>query len=158
VVQEIEGPKQTIFDPRDPSIKLGIKWKKSWVGSKCHVVETAEKGKINFLTDMIHQRSNEDDSRIHKRVEECNERHRTNLYITHYFSAQSSIATPKTLLTSWMAEKRGEQLTHSRRSNLFSKHCGTEHRIYQRGNVETREDRLEQVTLWQPLCLARSCS
>jgi len=72
-VEEIQTPKQTVFDPRDPSIKLGIKGKKSWVGSKCHVVETAEKGKINFITDMIYQRSNEDDSRIHERVKEGNE-------------------------------------------------------------------------------------
>jgi transposase len=73
-VEEIEGPKQTILDPRDPSIKLGIKGRKSWVGSKCHVVETAEKGKVRFLTDMIYQSSNEDDSRIHGRVQECNDR------------------------------------------------------------------------------------
>lgn len=73
-VEEIQGPKQTIFDPRDPSIKLGIKGRKSWVGSKCHVVETAERGKVNFLTDMIYQSSNEDDSRIHGKIEECNDR------------------------------------------------------------------------------------
>jgi transposase len=71
-VEEIEGPKQTIFNPRDPSIKLGIKGKKSWVGSKCHVVETAEKGKINFVTDMIYQKSNEDDSQIHEKIKEGN--------------------------------------------------------------------------------------
>ncbi len=73
-VEEIKTPKQTIFDPRDPSIKLGIKGSKSWVGSKCHVVETADKGKINFLTDMIYQKSNEDDSQIHGKVKEGNER------------------------------------------------------------------------------------
>jgi len=53
-VEEIEGPKQTIFDP-GIEYKTGDKGKKSWVGSKCHVVETAEKGRINFLTDMIYQ-------------------------------------------------------------------------------------------------------
>jgi len=72
-VEEIQSPKQTIFDPRDPSIKLGIKGKKSWVGSKYHVAETAEKGKVNFITDMIYQKSNEDDSRIHEQVKEGNE-------------------------------------------------------------------------------------
>ncbi len=72
-VEEIQTPKQTIFDPRDPSIKLGKKGKRSWVGSKCHVVETAEKGKVNFITDMIYQKSNEDDSKIHGKVKEGNE-------------------------------------------------------------------------------------
>ena len=89
-VEEIQTPKQTIFDPRDPSIKLGKKGKKSWVGSKCHVVETADKGKINFLTDMIYQKSNEDDSQIHDKVKEGNERtglHPEKLYAdTKYIS------------------------------------------------------------------------
>ena len=89
-VEEIQTPKQTIFDPRDPSIKLGIKGKKSWVGSKCHVVETAEKGKVNFITDMIYQKSNEDDSQIHDKVKEGNERtglHPEKLYAdTKYIS------------------------------------------------------------------------
>jgi hypothetical protein len=73
-VEEIQTPKQTILDPRDLSIKLGIKGGKKWVGSKCHVVETAENGKINFITDMIYQKSNEDDSRIHGMLKEGNER------------------------------------------------------------------------------------
>lgn len=72
-VEEIQTPKQTIFDPRDPSIKLGKKRGKSWVGSKCHVVETAEKGKVNFITDMIYQKANEHDSKIHEKVKEGNE-------------------------------------------------------------------------------------
>ena len=75
-VEEIQRPKQTIFDPRDTSIKLGIKGKKSWVGSKCHVVETAEKGKINFITNMIYQRANEGDISIHDKVKEGNKRAR----------------------------------------------------------------------------------
>lgn len=43
------------------------------MGSKCHIVETAERGKINFITNMIYQKSNENDSRIHKHVQEGNE-------------------------------------------------------------------------------------
>ena len=54
-VAEIETPKQSIFNPRDPEVKLGIKGKKSWVGSKCHVVETAETEGTNIITDMIYQ-------------------------------------------------------------------------------------------------------
>ncbi len=52
---------------------MGIKGKTSWVGNKCHMVETAEKGKVNFITDMIYQKSNEDDSQIHGKVKEGNE-------------------------------------------------------------------------------------
>jgi transposase len=73
-VEEIQGPRQTIFDPRDSSIKLGIKGKTSWVGSKCHVVETADRGKVNFITDMVYQGANEDDSQIHEKVMEGNDR------------------------------------------------------------------------------------
>jgi transposase len=73
-VEEIQTPHQSIFDPRDPSVKLGKKGKTSWVGSKCHVVETAEKGKVNFLTNMIYQKANEDDSQIHGKLKEGNER------------------------------------------------------------------------------------
>jgi IS5 family transposase len=73
-VEEIWSPKQTIFDPRDPSVKLSKKGKTRWVGSKCHIVETAEKGKINFITNMVYQRANEDDSRVHGQVREENKR------------------------------------------------------------------------------------
>ncbi len=53
-VEEIQTPKQSIFDPKDLSIKMGKKGQKKCVGSKCHVVETAEKGKVNFITNMIY--------------------------------------------------------------------------------------------------------
>ena len=64
-VEEIKRPKQTIYDPRDTSIQLGKKGKKSWIGSKCHVTETADKGKINFITGMFYQSANENDQNIH---------------------------------------------------------------------------------------------
>lgn len=71
-VEEKERPKQSIFDPRDLSLQLGKKGKTSWVGSKCHIVETAEKGKINFLTGMIYQKAQESDQKIHDKVIESN--------------------------------------------------------------------------------------
>lgn len=71
-VEEVMRPKQTIFNPRDVDIQLGIKGRKSWVGSKCHIVETADKGKQNFITDMIYQSSRENDILIHdKFIEGC---------------------------------------------------------------------------------------
>jgi IS5 family transposase len=72
--QEIQSPRQTIFDPRDRSIRLGKKANKSWVGSKCHVVETAQKGKVNFITNMIYQQAHEHDAYVHKELREDNER------------------------------------------------------------------------------------
>jgi len=71
--EEIQSPRQTIFDPRDRSIRLGKKARKSWVGSKCHVVETAQKGKVNFITNMIYQQAHEHDSYVHKELREGNE-------------------------------------------------------------------------------------
>jgi hypothetical protein len=71
--EEIHSPKQTIFDPRDISLRLGKKAKKSWVGSKCHVVETAQKGKINFITNMIYQQAHAHDCNVHEKLREGNE-------------------------------------------------------------------------------------
>jgi transposase len=92
-VKEIECPKQTIFDPRDPSIKLGKKGKKSWVGSKCHIVETAERGKNNFITNMIQQEAPDSDRLIHEKVKEGNEDKRLNpkkVYVdSNYISGKS---------------------------------------------------------------------
>ena len=71
-VEEVQTPKQTIFDPRDLSIQLGRKGKCSWVGSKCHVVETAVKGKINFVTNMIYQAANRHDKDVHDQLHSDN--------------------------------------------------------------------------------------
>ena len=71
--EEIRSPKQTIFDPRDISLKLGKKANKSWVGSKCHVVETAQKGKINFITNMIYQQAQAHDCNVHEKLRQGNE-------------------------------------------------------------------------------------
>jgi len=73
-VEEIEKPKQTIFNPRDPEVKLGIKGKTSWVGSKCHIVETSEREGTNIITDMIWQPANQNDNKILDKLEENNER------------------------------------------------------------------------------------
>jgi hypothetical protein len=71
--EEIQRPKQTIFDPRDLSLKLGKKASKGWVGSKCHVVETAQKGKVNLITNMIYQQAQAHDCNIHEKLREGNE-------------------------------------------------------------------------------------
>lgn len=71
--EEIHSPKQTIFDPRDVSLRLGKKANKSWVGSKCHVVETAQKGKVNFITNMIYQQAQAHDCNVHEKLREGNE-------------------------------------------------------------------------------------
>lgn len=73
-VTDIKSPKQTIFEPRDPSLKLGIKNKCSWVGSKCHIVETAIKGEINIITGMIQQKANENDNKILEKYDKVNEK------------------------------------------------------------------------------------
>ena len=72
-VDEVERPKQTIFNPRDPEVKMGIKGKTSWVGSKCHIVETSEEG-TNIITDMIYQPANQNDNKILDKLEANNER------------------------------------------------------------------------------------
>jgi len=51
---------------------MGKKGKISWVGSKCHIVETAEKGEINFITSMIHQKANKNDIKIFDKIDEVN--------------------------------------------------------------------------------------
>jgi len=71
-VEEVQSPKQTIFDPRDTSLKMGMKGKTSWVGSKCHIVETAVKGKRNFITGMIYQKASGSDQKIHDKYREIN--------------------------------------------------------------------------------------
>ena len=35
--EEIQSPKQSLFDPKDPSIQLGVKCKGSWGGAKCQI-------------------------------------------------------------------------------------------------------------------------
>ena len=72
-VEEIVTPKQTIFTPDDPTLKLGKKGKTSWVGEKCHVVETAEKGEVNFIVGMIQQAANENDNKILPKLKEMND-------------------------------------------------------------------------------------
>ena len=72
-VEEIVTPKQTIFTPDDPTLKLGKKGKTSWVGEKWHVVETAEKGEVNFIVGMIQQAANENDNKILPKLKEMND-------------------------------------------------------------------------------------
>lgn len=92
-VEEITRPKQTIFDPRDTSIQLGRKGKKSWVGSKCHIVETAEAGKINYITNMIYQTAHRHDRGVHEQIRTENQRlglHPPKLFAdTNYISGEA---------------------------------------------------------------------
>jgi hypothetical protein len=53
---------------------MGKKGKCSWVGSKCHVVETARRGEINFITNMIYQEANGHDGDVHDEVRAGNDR------------------------------------------------------------------------------------
>ena len=58
------------------------------------MVETAEKGKVNFITDMIYQKSNEDDSQIHGKVKEGNKRtglHPEKLYADTKYISRAAI-------------------------------------------------------------------
>ena len=89
-VEEIKKPKQSIFDPEDTSLKLGYKGKTKWVGSKCHVMETAEEGKINFITGMIQQEAQASDQKIHDEVKTTNERH--NLQPEEIYADQNYIS------------------------------------------------------------------
>ena len=73
-VEEIARPKRTIFNPRDTSIQLGRKGKTSWVGSKCHIVETAEAGWINYITNMIYQTAHHYDGGVHEQIRMENKR------------------------------------------------------------------------------------
>ncbi len=73
--EEIQSPKQTIVDPQDQSIQVGIKGKTKWVGSKCQIMETANQGEINFITGMIEQDAIEDDSKFHEKARGHNESH-----------------------------------------------------------------------------------
>lgn len=73
-IEEIQCPKQTIFEPRDTSLQLGKKGKTSWVGSKCHIAETAEQGEINLITGMIQQEANRSDQLIHEKLNASNKK------------------------------------------------------------------------------------
>lgn len=92
-VEEITRPKQTVFDPRDTSIQLGRKGKASWVGSKCHIVETAEAGKTNYITNMIYQTAHHHDRSVHETIRKENERldlHPRKLFAdTNYVSGEA---------------------------------------------------------------------
>jgi len=68
-VEEVQSPKQTIFDPKDPTIKIGIKGKTTWVGAKCQIIETAEpKGTINFITGVIEEPAEKSDQKSHEAI------------------------------------------------------------------------------------------
>lgn len=43
---------ELILTPHDPGVRAGEKRGKKWQGEKVHVTETAEKGEVNFITDV----------------------------------------------------------------------------------------------------------
>jgi len=93
-IEEIQSPKQSIFDPRDPTLKMGIKGKTSWVGAKCQIIETAEpKGEINFITGVIEEPAQKNDQMSHEAIMANNQKHGLNpekIYAdSNYISAQA---------------------------------------------------------------------
>lgn len=73
--EEIQTPKQTIFDPKDPSIQLGVKGKTHWVGAKCQIAETAgPKGSVNFITGVIEEGARQSDQKSHDALMALNEK------------------------------------------------------------------------------------
>jgi len=48
-----ERPKDRIATPHEPDVRYGRKRDKSWLGDKAHLVETADEGRTNFVTDVV---------------------------------------------------------------------------------------------------------
>lgn len=96
--EEIQSPKQSIFDPRDPSIQMGVKRKGSWVGAKCQVIETAEpKGSVNFITGVIEEPAQKADQKSHEAIQENNDKyglHPEKMFAdSNYISGQSILTS-----------------------------------------------------------------
>ena len=54
--------KDRIVTPHEPDVRVGKKRKKSWIGDKVHIVETADKGRTNFITEVLVTAPRVDDS------------------------------------------------------------------------------------------------
>jgi len=50
--------------PHEPDVRVGTKRKKSWIGDKVHIVETADKGRTNFITNVLVTDPRVDDSKM----------------------------------------------------------------------------------------------
>jgi len=61
---EKELDSDRIVTPHEPDVRVGKKRKKSWIGDKVHIVETADKGQTNFITDVLVTDPRVDDSRV----------------------------------------------------------------------------------------------
>jgi len=46
-------PKDRILTPHEPEVRAGKKRNKTWLGDKVHLVETAEPGETNFVTELL---------------------------------------------------------------------------------------------------------
>ena len=53
-----------LVTPHEPDVRVGTKRKKSWIGDKVHIVETADKGRTNFVTEVFVTGPRVDDSRM----------------------------------------------------------------------------------------------
>jgi len=53
-----------IVTPHEPDVRVGKKRNKSWIGDKVHIVETADKGQTNFITEVLVTAPRVDDSKM----------------------------------------------------------------------------------------------
>ena len=53
-----------IVTPHEPDVRVGKKRNKTWIGDKVHIVETADKGQTNFITDVLVTDPRVEDSRV----------------------------------------------------------------------------------------------
>jgi len=56
--------KDRIVTPHEPDVRVGKKRDKSWIGDKVHIVETADKGQTNFITEVFVTGPRVDDSKM----------------------------------------------------------------------------------------------
>lgn len=61
---------ELIVTPHDPGVRAGEKRGKKWHGEKAHVTETAEAGKVNFITDVTTAGASSGDGEALPRIRE----------------------------------------------------------------------------------------
>jgi transposase len=87
--------KDRILTPHEPDVESGKKGNEKWLGDKVHLVETAEKGKPNFVTDVLVTGPRQEDSsvvpEILERVRSGTPEAKTLLADAGYGSAEASV-------------------------------------------------------------------
>jgi len=63
--------KDRILTPHEPDVESGKKGDEKWLGDKVHLVETAEKGKPNFVTGLLVTGPREEDSSVIPQILDC---------------------------------------------------------------------------------------